>query len=176
MKTRRATQAEQRISTAYHEAGHLTTTIFCEYFGLQDLAFQGDLTGIYTALSGARKIKDTRAPDAAIESVREYVRIAFSGKAAEDEFSARSTATGQQFFPDPDAADDDLQTIKNTLESNKMEAEYDELWSQSRELIRTRWTIVEQIAELIIDSPSSEISRDQIEELPGVAQVLSANA
>ena len=168
MATRKATPWEERAITAYHEAGHLTATLFCEYFGLRDPAVQLDLKGSFAALSGAKKIKSTADPVAAKESVREFVMIAFSGKAAEETLEALTAARGQRVIPNPGGAQHDLLTIQNTLGEQAMEHEYDALWTRSQELIAENWAIVEQIAELIILAPSSEISRASILALPAV--------
>jgi hypothetical protein len=147
---------------AVHEAGHLVVTHLSHYFGLRDPAVQIDLDGPFAALSGVTRVRDTSAPEHHLPSTREYVRIAFAGKAAEEEFLLRQSGSGPRLIPNPDGANHDIEKIDKTLGSMGITLERDGLWKESTELVRREWATVQLIAQEIFLSQEPALSRERL--------------
>lgn len=168
MSTRPATVKEDRLIMSFHEAGHLAATIISEYFGLRDPAVEINLHGEFRALAGAKKLRDTREPRAALESTREFVRIALAGKAAEDLLSQAHTTSGQRIIPGQGGAAHDVEQARATLAAQDMEDEMPALSEETRKLIREQWEMVTEIADVIFRATTSAVSKEQINSLPSV--------
>lgn len=162
MNTRSANPDEERLVMSFHEAGHIVVIHASSYFGLRDPAVQIELNGPFAALSGATRIRDTSAPEHHLPSTREFVRIAFAGKAAEEEFLLRQPTSGPRLIPNPDGANHDIDKIDRTLASMGITDERDDLWNEVLEMVRREWSSVQLIAEVIYQSKEREIPRDRL--------------
>lgn len=168
MGTRATIPSEDRMITAFHEAGHVVATIFCDYFDVLDPAVELDLSGIASARAGAKRIRVPVGADEANMSVREFVRIALAGGAATDRLSALSVERGPRIIPGPEGAAIDTDVARRTLESNGMENEFDSLSSDARKLINENWDMVCEIANVLRQSTTGVVSRAQVLSLPTV--------
>ena len=145
---------------AIHEAGHLVAIHVSWYFGLSDPAVQILNHSSFSALSCATRVRDTRAPEHHIPSTREFVRIAFAGKAAEDEFLRRQLISKCRLVPNPDGANHDLENVARTLAAMNIDHEREQLWQETVEFVCREWAYIAQVAQVILDYQGVEISRD----------------
>jgi hypothetical protein len=168
MATRSATLDEERLIVAYHEAGHIVVTIFSEYFDLKDPAVNMIMDDEFGAIAAIARAGDTRDEPASSQSTREFVRISFAGRAAEDELSAKTEQQGRKVYPNPSGARSDLDRGRATLRDQDMLHEEEQLHGETEGLIRQHWKMVEEIANLLSTSQRPEISREDIVSLPSV--------
>lgn len=168
MNTRQAIEKEEDLVTAFHEAGHVTATIFSEYFELKDPAVRKNPEDKFKAITEFKKIRETSVEPHATASVREFVLNAFAGKAAEELLSKLSESSGQKIYPDPNGVSHDIALIYNTLNSQGMREEENELWLKSRNLIFNNHEIVKEVAVIIMSSGNSDISLQEIYDLNSV--------
>ena len=162
MNTRSATEAEERLVMAFHEAGHLVTTHFSSYFGLRDPAVEIKLSGPLSAVSGFTRVRDTSPPEHHQPSAREFVRIGLAGKATEDEFLRLQPSTGPRLIPNPDGANLDISSVRKTLQGMQMETEYDVLFAESTAIVKREWKAIQAVAEIIFHSSKTKIPREEI--------------
>jgi hypothetical protein len=160
--SRPATPHEERLVLAIHEAGHLVLTHYSTYFGLRDPALEIPTGASFAALAGATRVRDTAAQEHHQPSAREFVKIAFAGKAAEEEFVRLQSAGSSRLIPNPDGANTDLANAYKTLLAMDMLHEKEQLWIEAIALVQREWASILAVAALILDHPGPIVSRAEI--------------
>ncbi len=173
MGARNATSEEERWIMAFHEAGHITITILSHYFDIKDPAVKIIMDDEFGAISEIKKIHDTTTPTAAIESTKEYVRIALGGRVSELMYSDVTAQTGAKVYPNPNGADGDIKSAKETLQLQNMDEQYDQLYSEAATIVCENWDTVTEIAEAIFNCKACCLSQSSIRTLESVKRHLT---
>lgn len=153
------------LITATHEAGHVVAVRHASLFDFHDEAIRRTPTLDANALAGARRPRVPATPEEAEESVRQFFKIAVSGRAAEIILEEESAALGKRIVPDPEGSRADMKRAFSTLADQGMSHLKQVLMEDAGRLLEDHWDEVEAVVDLFLTSDADVITKAQVDEL-----------